>query len=132
MGNSYKIGNTILLHARLNGKVFYYAVKYVQYIHDVIPIKDLNDDKGFPTTPFSLATNRKPPIKHFRTFHIPAIFKRYEISTEGKIIKNKCTQQGVRGIFAGLPDDSTGWLFYVLEAQKTYISLDDIFDEDFT
>ena len=41
--------------------------------HDVIPIKDLNNDKGFPTTPFSLATNRKSPIKYFRTFGCPWI-----------------------------------------------------------
>ena len=36
------------------------------------------------------------------------------------------------GIFVGLPDDSAGWLFYVLEARSTYISLDAVFDEDFT
>ena len=32
----------------------------------------------------------------------------------------------------GLPDDSAGWLFYAPEARRKYISLDDIFDEDFT
>ena len=53
----------------------------------MIPVKDLNDEKGFPTTPFFLATNRKPSIKHFRTVGCPAIFERYEISKEGNMVK---------------------------------------------
>ena len=67
-GNYCKISKYLLLHARLNRKFFYYAVKYAQYIHGVIPVKNLNDKKGFPTTPFFLATNRKPSTMHFRTF----------------------------------------------------------------
>ena len=56
-GTIVRLANTLLLHARLNRKFFYYTVKYAQYIHDVIPVKDLNDKKRFPTTPFFLATN---------------------------------------------------------------------------
>ena len=41
-------------------------------------------------------------------------------------------QQGIRGIFVGFPEDSSGWLFYVPSARKTYISLDAVFDENFT
>ena len=47
-------------------------------------------------------------------------------------MKNKYTQQGVRGIFVEIPDDSAGCLFYVPDARQTYVSLDAIFDEDFT
>ena len=32
----------------------------------------------------------------------------------------------------GLPDDSAGWLFYVPDAERTFISMDTVFDEDFT
>ena len=42
------------------------------------------------------------------------------------------TQQGVRGVFVGLPGDSAGWLFYVPEARRICISLDAVIDEDFT
>ena len=38
----------------------------------------------------------------------------------------------MRGIFVGIPDDASGWLFYVPSAKRTYISLDAIFDENFT
>ena len=44
-GNIIRLANTLLLHARLNRKFFYYAVKYAQYIFDVIPVKDFNDQK---------------------------------------------------------------------------------------
>ena len=127
-GAILKLANTLLIHARLNRKFIFYAVKYAQYIHDVIPVKDLNDKHGFPTTPYAMATNRKPSVKHFRVFGCPAIFKRYVINDKGKTMKNKYTQQGVRGIFVGIPDDSAGWLFYVPDARQTYVSLDAIFD----
>ena len=65
-------------------------------------------------------------------FGCPAIFQKYEISDSGKRIKNKYIQQGIRGIFVGFPDDSAGWLFYVPDMKRTYISLDAVFDENFT
>ena len=79
-----------------------------------------------------MATNNKPNVQHFRVFGCPAIFKRYEISDKGIRKRNKYIQQGMRGIFVGIPDDSAGWLFYVPDARKTYISMDAIFDENFT
>ena len=36
----------------------------------------------------------------------------------GKTMKNKYAQQGVRGIFVGVPDDPAGWIFYVPDARK--------------
>ena len=58
--------------------------------------------------------------------------KKYEISDNGKMIKNKYIQQGIGGIFVGFPEDSSGWLFYVPDTKRTYISLDAVFDENFT
>ena len=65
-------------------------------------------------------------------FGCPAIFKKYEISDSGKRIKNKYIQQGKKGIFVGFPEGSSGWLFYVPDTKRTYISLDAVFDENFT
>ena len=94
------------MHARLNRKFFYYAVKYAQYIHDVIPVCDLLDENGLPITPYYLATGRKPAVKYFRVLGCPTVFKRYEVSSDGKRIHNKYNQQGMRGIFVGIPDDA--------------------------
>ena len=38
----------------------------------------------------------------------------------------------MRGIFVGIPDDISWWLFYVPSAKRSHISLDAIFDESFT
>ena len=55
-----------------------------------------------------------------------------EVSDSGKRFKNKYRQQGIRGIFVGFPEDSSGWFFYVPDTKRTYISLDAVFDENFT
>ena len=86
------ISNTMIIHARLSKKFFYYAVKYAQYIHDVIPVKDLNDENGLPCTPYQVVNDRKPSVRQYMAFGCPAIFKRYEISDNGKRIKNKYVQ----------------------------------------
>ena len=57
---------------------------------------------------YYLATGLKPDVKHFRVFGCLAVFKHYEVSDNGKWVNNKYTQQGMRGIFVGLPDDSAG------------------------
>ena len=43
-GTIMKLANTMLVYASLSKKLFYYAIKYAQYIHDIIPVKDLTDD----------------------------------------------------------------------------------------
>ena len=83
-GTMAKLANTILLHARLNRKIFYYAVKYAQYIHDILPVRELFDADRLPTTSYYLTTNRKPSVKHFKVFGCPAIFKQYETYEKGK------------------------------------------------
>ena len=113
-GTITKMANTMLLHARLNKKFFFYAVRYAQRIHDVIPVKDLIDNQGLPTTPYYLLSGSKSNVKYFRVFRCPAVFKKYEFSDKGKRTKDKFSQQGIRGIFVGLPDDSAGWLFMFL------------------
>ena len=79
-----------------------------------------------------MVSNIKQSVRHFRVFGCTSTFKRYEISKGGKRIKNKCIQQGIRGIFVDFPEDTSGCLFYVPSIRKTYISLDAVFDENFT
>ena len=128
----YDMANSLILNARLSPKFFAYALKYAEKMHDVIPVRDLTDDAGRPTIPYIKAFGKKPYVQHFKTFGCPAVFKRFEISKDGKRIINKYNQQGMRGIFVGIPDDSAGWLFYVPDAKRTYISMDASFDERFT
>ena len=94
-------------------------------------MRNLIDEEGKPITPHYLAFKRQPKVVHFKVFGCPAIFKRYEVSIDGKRTNNKYTQQGMRGIFIGIPDDSAGWMFYVPLIKKTYISLAATFDKIF-
>ena len=50
-GTILKLANTMIIHARLSKKFFYYAVKYAQFIHDVIPVKDLLDEMDYHVHP---------------------------------------------------------------------------------
>lgn len=44
--------------------------------------------------------------------------QKYEFSDKDKRIKDKFSQQCIRGIFVGLRDDSAGWVFYVIRGIK--------------
>ena len=112
-GTILKLANTLLIHARLNRKFIFYAVKYAQYIHDVIPVKELNDKYGFPTTPYAMATNRKPPVKHFRVFRCPAIFKRY-------VINDKLKQQKINILNKEFEEFLLGYLMIQLDGYFMY------------
>ena len=81
---------------------------------------------------YFLLSESKPYVKQFREFGYPAVFKKYEFSDNGKRTKDKLSQQGIRGIFVGLSDDSARWLLYVPDTKRTFVSMDAVFDEDFT
>ena len=84
----------------------------------MFPVKDLNYKYRYSSTQYTIASNRKSPIKHFSIFGCPAIFKRYVMNDTGKIMKKKYTQQGVRDIFVGIPNDSAGWIFLCTRCNK--------------
>ncbi len=85
----------IILHTRLSRKFFYYAAKYAQRVHDVIPVKDLCDKEYLPSTPYQLAPNQKSNVRKYRVVGYPAIFKRYKLSDKGKRIKKTNTYNKV-------------------------------------
>ena len=95
-------------------------------------MKDLKDDTGSPTIPYFLATKLKPHVCHFQVFGCPAVFKKYDFTTNGKRSADKYSQQGICDIFVDFPTDPAGWLFYVPDENCTYIPMVVIFYEDFT
>ena len=86
------MANSLILNARLSPKFFAYALKYEEKMHDMIPIRDLTDEEGRPTIPYYKAFNKKPNVQQFKIFGCPAVFKRFEISKDGKRIINKYNQ----------------------------------------
>ena len=87
-GTIAKLANILLLHARLKRKFFYYAAKYTQYIYDIIPVSDLLDEHGLPTTPYYLATGHKPALKHFGGFGCPAVLPSVHIYPSMQYLMN--------------------------------------------
>ena len=68
-----------------------------------------------------LKFKKKPKAQHFRTFGCPAVFKRFKVNKDGKTIDNKWTQQGLRGIFVGMPvTQQDGCSMYQKPRKLTY------------
>ena len=105
-----------------------------RYIKLVLNYGTYGNNKDLPTTPYFLFlfSGSKPNVKQCRVLGCLAVFKKYEFSDNGKRTKDKLSQQGIRGIFVGLSDDSARWLLYVPDTKRTFVSMDAVFDEDFT
>ena len=90
-GTIMKLVKAILLYARLSKKFLHYSAKYAQCIHDIIPVKDLCDENGLPTTPRFMFPRSKPNVKHFEVFGCPTVFENYDVSESGKSTISKYT-----------------------------------------
>ena len=59
------------------------------HIFPVLPIKDLINKDGEPTTPFKLATGTKPSVSHLRVTFYPCVLwkatAQVEYDTDGRI-----------------------------------------------
>ena len=69
-----KLANTILLHTWLNRKIFYYAIKHAQCIHDILLVRDLYDTDVPPTTPHQYLTTKRKTCETLQDFLLPFYF----------------------------------------------------------
>ena len=61
-----------MVHARVSEPYLHFAFMYTtDHIFTVIPIKDLINEDGEPTTPFKLKTGMKPSVSHLRVLFCP-------------------------------------------------------------
>lgn len=120
-----QMARKMLVHARLSNDFVYHALQYASAIHNALPIKNLINPVGVPTSPDFLFHGRKPKISQFRIFGCPVVFKKHK--------QGKWQQQGRRGIFIGLPRRQSGWLLYVPQGgcRESHVSKDVTFDESF-
>ena len=62
-----KIAHSLMVHARVLEANVHFALMYTaDHIFLVLPIKDLINEDGEPTTPFKLATDTKTSVSHLR------------------------------------------------------------------
>ena len=68
--------HSIMLHGIFSEGYIHFALMYTTYhIFAVIPIKDLINKDGDPTTPFKLATGTKPSVSHLRMLFCPCVVR---------------------------------------------------------
>ena len=74
-------------------------------------IKYMINKDGDPTTPFKLATGKKPSVSHLRVLFCPCVVHKAtsHVGTKELNMRHQ-TQKGFRGIFVGIPQHQNGYL----------------------
>ena len=68
------------------------------HIFPVLPIKDLINEDGDPTTPYNLATGTKPSVSHLRVLFCPCVVRKATAHVETKMLnmrhqsKKRCSR----------------------------------------
>ena len=121
-GTCVSIGSLYLFRVNVYSKLYF----------AVLPIKDLINKDGKPTTPFKLVTCTKPSISHLHVF-CPGVVQKATAHAGTKALNmNHQTQKGFRGTFVGIPKHQKLYLVYVPPKHKIVSSYDVVFDGTFS
>ena len=99
------IAHSLMVHARVSEVYIYFTLMYMKdRIFPVLPIKDLINEDGNPTTPCKLATGMKPSVSHLRVLFFPCVVRKAtaHVGTKALNMRHQA-QKGFRGIFVGIP-----------------------------
>ena len=103
------------------------------HIFLVLPIKDLINEDGDPTTPHKLATGTKPSVSHLCVLFCPCVVYKATEHVDTKTLNMRHqAQKGFHSIFVGIPEDQKGYPVYVPSTIKVILSYDVVFDEIFS
>ena len=71
------IEHSLMVHARFLEAYIHFSLMYTTY-HNflVLPIKDLINEYGDPTTPHKLATGKKPSVSHLLMLCCPCVVRK--------------------------------------------------------
>ena len=68
------VAHSLMVHARVPEVYVHFSFIYTtDHIFPVLPIKDLINNYGDPTTPHKLATGTEPSSSHLRVLFFPCI-----------------------------------------------------------
>ena len=127
------VAHSLIVHARVPEVYVLFSLMYtIDNIFTVIPIKDLINEDGDPTTPHKLATGTKPSVSYLRVLFCPCVVRKATAHVETKTLNMRHqSQKGFRGIFVGILEHQKGYLVYVPSTRKVIPSYDIVFDESF-
>ena len=127
-----------LNYARVKNEFMTFALEHAWKIFNILPIKNLVDSDGNPTTPFYLFYKVKPSVRKMRVLFCPVVAKVYDRQQKNHKTKethhyNSSThpQRGVPGIFVGIPRGQDGYLVMDLKHKRVRICADVKFNEQF-
>ena len=122
-----------MVHARFSEAYVHFSLMYTTYhIFSVLPIKDLINEDGDPTTPQKLATGTKPSVSHIRVLFCPCVVRKATAHFQKKALNiSHQAQKGFCGIFVGIPQYQKGYLMYVPSTRKIIFLYDVVFDDFF-
>ena len=123
-----------MVHARSWEACIHFSFMYTTYhIFPVLPIKDLINEDGKPTTPFKLKICKKPSVSHLCVLFFPCVVQKYTAHVDKKALNMRHQAQKVFfGIFVGIPKQKKWYLAYVPSTRKIISSYDVVFDESFS
>ena len=100
------------------------------HIFLVLPIKDMINEDGDPTTPIKLATCKEPSVSHLSELFSPCVVRKDTAHVDKKEL-NMChkAQKGFCGILVRITQHQKGYIVYVQITRKI-ISSYDIFIEE--
>ena len=69
------VAHSPLVYTRVPEVYVHFALMYTtDHIFPVLPMKDLMNEDGDPTTPHKLATGKKPSVSHLRVFFVHVLY----------------------------------------------------------
>ena len=122
--------HSIIVHARVPEVYVHFALMYTTYhIFPVLPIKNLINEDGDPTTPHKLATGTKPSVSNLCVLFCPCVIRKATAHVETKTLNMRHqAQKGFCGIFVGISQHQKVYLVYVPSKRKIISSYDVVFE----
>ena len=99
----------------------------------VLPIRDLINEDGNPTTPFKIAIGTKTSPSYLRVLSCPCVVQKAttHLGTKALNMRHK-SQKGFCGIFVRIPQHQKGYLVNIPSTRKIISSYDVVFDGSFS
>ena len=100
------VAHSIMVHARVTEVYIHFVLmNTTDHIFPVLPIKDLINKDGNPTTPHKLATGTKPSVSHLRVLFCLCVVRKATAHVEKKTLNMRHkAQKGFCGIFFEIPE----------------------------
>ena len=127
------IAHSLMVHVRVLEVYINFILMYTEdHIFSVLPIKDLINEDGDPTTPFKISTYTKPSVSYLCVLFFPFVVRKATTYIGTKAVNmSHQAQKGFHGIFVGIPQHQKWYLVYILGTRKIIYLYDVVFYDNF-